>query len=777
MKKIFLHLLFAGVTNLLLSPVIFAGTVKENLGQELKNLSANPSEIWFCAHRANTYQGVKVANIPENSVEAVQQAFNAGASMVEIDVRKTADNQFVIMHDASINRTTTGKGNVKDLTLAQIKSYKLKATGGTTTNCVVPTLEEMLLAGKGKVYFDLDLESKVTDPNDLKQMVDLIEELGMLDKVMFYVASDYSMESAILNANPNALIFGWASDISSINYWVLNHQTCAFQLHHTNSGAASVVAYARTKQMACVAHSLNEYGDDAILLNNYASVESMRAQQIQIIMTDYTELTKSYLIQHPQQLNPIVQWTAYCGSGSPEFTSPVLSPSNDAIYYANGTETKLYAFQTTNGTALWNFGLGAVASSNPARISATVGNEGIVYVPVGSNSSTPANLFAVNPDGSQKWKYTIGSGANLSYILPAISKSGDILVGNNGTDGALHWVDKNTGTRKAYIKPPRGVRGTIVVSQDNIAYAQGGDDGVNAYDLNAIDAFGAPAFRGNYKVNDGIVYHTISSPAIDKNGNYFATSGTGKILSLGLNPNLESNWLYPSNTDLGNMEQGGVVIGTDGTLYVNGHENKKIYALNPNGTLKWIFTTEGNAESVPAIDNNGYLHFGDRSGNYYIIEDKNTKAEQKYRVRLNYNGIVATRIWSSPAIANDGAVYFATTTANGVYLFKIAIDGVTGHANSDWAMKSGNAQRTGLQHDNHSSGLSIRNVENLQVFSLNKSIVVVAPKEDEILIYDVMGRLIIKQKVKQGQNVFSVPASQLYIVKSTNQTSKVFVTN
>ncbi|MDR0543416.1 MAG: glycerophosphodiester phosphodiesterase family protein [Dysgonamonadaceae bacterium] len=114
-----------------------AAAERENLKEELIRLSANPSEIWFCAHRANTYNGLKTTNIPENSVEAIQQAYVAGADIVEIDVRKTADNRFVIMHDASINRTTTGKGNVKDLTLAQIKSYKLKAANGQTKKVLV----------------------------------------------------------------------------------------------------------------------------------------------------------------------------------------------------------------------------------------------------------------------------------------------------------------------------------------------------------------------------------------------------------------------------------------------------------------------------------------------------------------------------------------------------------------------------------------------------------------------------------------------------------------
>jgi glycerophosphoryl diester phosphodiesterase/outer membrane protein assembly factor BamB len=749
--------------------------IKENLGDELKKLALTPSETWICSHRGNTYSG-KASNIPENSVEAIRQAIAAGADMVEIDVRKTADNRFVLMHDATINRTTTGKGNVSDLTLAQIKSYKLKAASGSTTNCVVPTLEEALLAGKGKVFFDFDLENRVTDAGYLKQLVDLTEETGMLNNVMFYVANDHDMEGVILNANPDALIFAWASATSAIDYWSGNRRTPAFQLHHTSSAAATVIAYARTKQMVCLAHSLNEYGDDAILTNDYSSVEIMRAEQIQIMMTDYTELIRSYLTGHPQQLSVTVQWAAYCGAGDLEGTSPSLSSDNQQAYYANGTEARLYAFDTSNGSPVWNYGLGVVASSNPNRIAASVGNDGIIYVPVGSNASMPACLHAVNPDGTLKWKYAIGAGASLTYITPAISRDGHILVGNNGTNGALHWINKETGESLAYIKPPRGVRGTIAVSQDNIAYAQGGDDGVNAYDLNRINASGEPFFLGNFKVDNTIVYHTISSPAIDKNGNYLATSGTGRIVSLTLNPGLNANWIYPSNTDLEKIEQGGIVIGIDGTIYVNGHENNKIYALHPNGTLKWTFATEGNAESIPAIDNNGYLHFGDRSGNYYIIEDKQIKAEQKYRVRLNKSTICATRMWSSPAIADDGAVYIAATASNGgIYLFCIVVEGVTGPARSEWPMKGANAQRTGLQRADSPSGISVPDSEKLLVFSYGEAIELVAPDDTEVFIYDLFGRLILKRQITKGRHRFPVQKSQLYMVKANAQTRKVLI--
>jgi outer membrane protein assembly factor BamB len=393
-----------------------------------------------------------------------------------------------------------------------------------------------------------------------------------------------------------------------------------------------------------------------------------------------------------------IKWAVSCGTGNIDANSPALSVSGDTVYFANGTDGKLYAFNASNGTEVWNFTL-HVAKSNPARTSASVGNDGTVYVPVGSNDNNPAYLYAVNPDGTEKWKYSIGGGANITYISPAITKDGDILVGNNGTNGALHLVDGETGTQKAYVKPSGGVLGAIVVSQENIAYSQSGNSGFNAYNLNNIDEDLVPAYLGNYKVDPSTNYYAAGSPAIDGNGNLLAAVGSGKIVSLHLNPTLEVNWVYPSDANLSKIEQSGISVGADGTLYVAGSENKKIYALNPNGTLKWEFATDGNAQSVPAVDNKGYIHFGDDSGYYYILEDKTTSAEQLYKATLSNSSVTATRIWSSPVLAGDGSIYFTTKTETDIYLFKIEVEGVTGPANSYWAMKGGNAQRTGLQRD------------------------------------------------------------------------------
>lgn len=115
---------------------------------ELKNPKS--TKVLVVAHRGDW------RNFPENSVEGIKSAIEMGVDMVEIDVHKTKDGHLVLMHDETLNRTTTGKGNVADWTLDSLKTLYLKNGIGIKTRYKIPSLEEAMLATKGKVLVNLD---------------------------------------------------------------------------------------------------------------------------------------------------------------------------------------------------------------------------------------------------------------------------------------------------------------------------------------------------------------------------------------------------------------------------------------------------------------------------------------------------------------------------------------------------------------------------------------------------------------------------------------------
>ncbi|MDD7107285.1 MAG: glycerophosphodiester phosphodiesterase family protein [Prevotellaceae bacterium] len=125
-----------------------AETRAEKLAKEI--YKPNSKYVLVVAHRGDW------RNAPENSLQAYRNCIDMGVDMIEIDIHKTQDNQFIVMHDATVDRTTNGKGKIADMTLADIKKLYLKSGHGIKTRHRVPTLEEVLLLAKDKILVNID---------------------------------------------------------------------------------------------------------------------------------------------------------------------------------------------------------------------------------------------------------------------------------------------------------------------------------------------------------------------------------------------------------------------------------------------------------------------------------------------------------------------------------------------------------------------------------------------------------------------------------------------
>ena len=108
------------------------------------------------AHRGGPYPG-----FPENAIETFQNVIKHTPSIIEFDVALSKDSVLVLMHDNTLERTTTGSGKVIDLTFEEIRKLKLVDNEGNETGFQVPTLEEALIWGKGKALFTVDVKREV----------------------------------------------------------------------------------------------------------------------------------------------------------------------------------------------------------------------------------------------------------------------------------------------------------------------------------------------------------------------------------------------------------------------------------------------------------------------------------------------------------------------------------------------------------------------------------------------------------------------------------------
>lgn len=127
------------------------------------------------AHRGDS------AHRPENTLAAFASALELGTEVVELDVQLTRDGHAIVLHDPTLDRTTTGRGSVRELTLAQVRSVSAgypSRFGDGFRGERVPALSEVLafLRDRCRVMIELKSDS-VTDDEDGGLEAHTIEEV------------------------------------------------------------------------------------------------------------------------------------------------------------------------------------------------------------------------------------------------------------------------------------------------------------------------------------------------------------------------------------------------------------------------------------------------------------------------------------------------------------------------------------------------------------------------------------------------------------------------
>jgi glycerophosphoryl diester phosphodiesterase len=136
--------------------------------------AADPS-VLVVAHRGDWHSA------PENSLAAIESCIEMGVDMVEIDVRPTRDGRFVLMHDKTLERTTTGTGKVSNYTLNELQQFRLKDHRDQVTDQRPPSMEEALEVARGRILVYLD-KSELVIPATYQ----VVDRLKMKEQVFFY---------------------------------------------------------------------------------------------------------------------------------------------------------------------------------------------------------------------------------------------------------------------------------------------------------------------------------------------------------------------------------------------------------------------------------------------------------------------------------------------------------------------------------------------------------------------------------------------------------------
>ncbi len=159
--------------------------------------AASFDQITITSHRGYSY------SYPENTLIAIERAIEVYSDYVEVDVRVTQDNQFVLLHDDNLMRTTgvnrsiarTSLEDVLALDAGRWKSIRFEGTR-------IPTLKETLEFVKGKAGLNLDLKLSESQSYLMSDLVALIDEFGMQYQVLI-TSTCLSCLMAIKDINPN----------------------------------------------------------------------------------------------------------------------------------------------------------------------------------------------------------------------------------------------------------------------------------------------------------------------------------------------------------------------------------------------------------------------------------------------------------------------------------------------------------------------------------------------------------------------------------------------
>lgn len=137
----------------------------------------------------SAHRGGPGAGFAENAIPTMENTLAHGPAFLEIDIAQTRDNMLVLMHDDEVDRTTTGTGRVRDLTLAQLQALQLEDENGQTLDAHPPTLREALDWAVGRTVLELDVKRGVSYEDVARE----VEAAGAMDRVIFVT---YSVDGA-----------------------------------------------------------------------------------------------------------------------------------------------------------------------------------------------------------------------------------------------------------------------------------------------------------------------------------------------------------------------------------------------------------------------------------------------------------------------------------------------------------------------------------------------------------------------------------------------------
>ncbi|MEL7198928.1 MAG: glycerophosphodiester phosphodiesterase family protein [Pseudomonadota bacterium] len=152
------------------------------------------SSMLDCIEAAQTslvsaHRGGPSPGLPENGIETMDAVLTAIPAVMEVDVAQSPDGVHYLMHDRTLDRTTTGTGKVTDVPWSDVQKLFLVDEAGWVTPYRVPTLNQALSWAIGRTVLQIDFKRTA----DYAEVIELIRAQSMEDRVILIA---YSVEAA-----------------------------------------------------------------------------------------------------------------------------------------------------------------------------------------------------------------------------------------------------------------------------------------------------------------------------------------------------------------------------------------------------------------------------------------------------------------------------------------------------------------------------------------------------------------------------------------------------
>ena len=277
-----LRIVFTGLISIVLLQPLAAQT--RYVDTILNDFYHHPQRVLVAAHRS-----AHLVN-PENSLSAIKDAIEIGADIIELDVRKTKDGVYVLLHDEKIDRTTTAKGEVSNYTFEELSKIPL-LQNGQPTNERIPTFESALRAAKDRIMIDIDF--KLDSTEDAINVCKLVREAGMEKQVLFFVY-DYPYTSTIDSINNSIPVMPRAYNKENVLDILKNYKVPVIHVDPSFYND-TLMSEIRSHNVRVWINALGKFDDLEKTQKNLGYDSLLAMKNVNVIQTDYPANLLQYL--------------------------------------------------------------------------------------------------------------------------------------------------------------------------------------------------------------------------------------------------------------------------------------------------------------------------------------------------------------------------------------------------------------------------------------------------------------------------------------------------